>query len=669
MTDDLKLAAARVDELRRSIAYHAELYYRKDAPEISDAEYDRLFRELIELETAYPSLDSPTSPTKRVGGGVLDGFTKVTHEVPLGSLDDVFSTEELLAFLDAMEAAIEHPVYSVEPKIDGLSVALTYRDGVFTCGATRGDGLVGEDVTRNLCTVRSLPLSVDPSLPPFTVRGEVYMPRAVFDELNLQRESEGQSLFANPRNAAAGSLRQLDSRIAASRRLDLFLFNLQSGSVMEGGASSDSHAETLDRLASLGFPVIRERIVTDSREQVLAHIARIAELRPSLPYDIDGAVVKLDSIAQRREVGEGTGRPKWAVAYKYPPEEQRTKLLGITVAVGRTGVLTPTAELAPVRLAGTTVSRATLHNAGFIAERDVRIGDTVIVRKAGDIIPEILASIPSLRDGSEQVFSMPTVCPSCGRPVSRDDDGLGAATRCTYLGCSAQRARGIIHFASKGAMDIDGLGPAVIAQLLEAALISDIADLYRLTPDSLAGLDRMGERSAAKLVHAIDASRTRGLERLLAALGIRQVGAVAAAALASRFGSMERLRSASYEELCEVPDVGEITASAIVGYFSSETAGKLIDRLAEAGVVMTASRVQTGDALAGKTFVLTGTLPTMTREEASERIREAGGRVASSVSSRTSYVVAGAEAGSKLTKAEALGVTVIDEAALLAMLG
>ena len=668
MVQDYSTAEKRIRELEELLRYHADLYYRKDAPEISDYEYDALFRELVTLEGEFPSLVSDSSPTRRVGGEVLDGFTKVTHTVPLGSLDDVFSTEELAAFMDSMESALEHPVYSVEPKIDGLSVALTYENGVLVRGATRGDGIVGEDVTQNLRTVRSIPLTLPEPVPYLVVRGEVYMPRAVFEELNASREAEGQSLFANPRNAAAGSLRQLDPRIAASRRLDIFLFNLQEGDVYADGRAPVRHGETLDRLGELGFSVLPYRITTDSREQVFQHIARLAELRPTLPFDIDGAVVKIDGFADRIEVGEGTGRPRWAVAYKYPPEQQRTKLLDITVQVGRTGVLTPTAELAPVRLAGSTVSRATLHNDGFIRERDVRIGDTVIVQKAGDIIPEIVGAVTSARDGSERIFEMPRTCPSCGREVVRDDAGAGAAVRCVYAGCPAQRARAIIHFASKGAMNIDGLGPAVIGQLLEAGLISDIADLYTLRRDAVAALDRMGEKSASNLLDAIEKSKTAGLERLLAALGIRQVGTTSAAALASHFGSLDALAAASYEDLCAVPDVGEITASAIVEYFSSDAAKTLLLRLKEAGVSTEALRRRTGDALAGKTFVLTGTLSGMTREEASELIRAAGGKVSSSVSSKTSYVVAGAEAGSKLTKANALGVPVLDEAGLLALL-
>ena len=660
-------AGKRIAELRKTLAYHARLYYQMDAPEISDYEYDALFRELTELEAAFPEFDDPNSPTKRVGGAASEKFDKVSHSVPMGSLDDVFSEEELTGFLRDMEKILPHPVYSVEPKIDGLSVALTYENGKLTLGATRGDGLVGEDVTANLRTVRSIPLTLPEPIPRLVVRGEVYMPREVFDELNAARESEGLSLFANPRNAAAGSLRQLDPKITASRRLDILVFNLQEGNPFPKGEPT-SHGATLDRLAELGFHVLPHRIVTDDPAEVLAHVGRLGELRSSLPFDIDGAVVKIDGLADRVTVGEGTGRPKWAVAYKYPPEQQTTKLLDITLQVGRTGVLTPTAELAPVRLAGSTVSRATLHNDGYIAERDIRIGDTVIVQKAGDIIPEIVSAVKEKRDGSEKIFKMPDVCPSCGRPVVRDDAGEGAAVRCVYPGCPAQRARAIIHFASKGAMNIDGLGPAVIGALLEANLIRDVADLYALRREDVAKLDRMGEKSADNLLAAIEESKSRGLERLLSALGIRQVGEVAATALARRFGTLSALAEASFDDLCAVPDVGEITASGIVEYFSSEENRELIGRLVEAGVSTAAEKKQTGDALSGLTFVLTGTLPNMTRDEASSLIAAAGGRVSGSVSKKTSYVVAGSEAGSKLTKAEALGVPVIDEEGLLTLL-
>ena len=660
-------AKQRIDELRKTLAYHARLYYQMDAPEISDYEYDALFRELSELEAAFPEFDDPNSPTKRVGGAASEKFRKVAHAVPMGSLDDVFSEEELTGFLREMEKILEKPVYSVEPKIDGLSVGLTYENGSLTLGATRGDGLVGEDVTANLRTVRSIPLTLPEPIPHLVVRGEVYMPREVFNELNAVRESEGLSLFANPRNAAAGSLRQLDPTITASRRLDILVFNLQEGNPFSEGAP-ESHGKTLDRLEKLGFHVLPHRIVTSDPEEVIAHVRRLGEMRSSLPFDIDGAVIKIDGLADRATVGEGTGRPKWAVAYKYPPEQQTTRLLDITLQVGRTGVLTPTAELSPVRLAGSTVSRATLHNDGFISERDIRIGDLVVVQKAGDIIPEIVSAVKEKRDGSERVFRMPDVCPSCGHPVVRDEAGAGAAVRCVYAGCPAQRARGIIHFASKAAMNIDGLGPAVIGALLEAGLIRDAADLYTLKREDVAALDRLGEKSADNLLSAIEKSKTRGLERLLCAFGIRQVGEVAAAALAQKFGSLTALSEATYEDLCAVPDVGDVTASGIVEFFSSDENRELIGRLAEAGVSMTAEKKQTGDSLVGLTFVLTGTLPNMTRDEATSLIVAAGGRVSGSVSKKTSYVVAGSEAGSKLTKAETLGVPVIDEEALLALL-
>jgi DNA ligase (NAD+) len=662
---NLTEAKERILFLRESLSYHARRYYQDDAPEISDYEYDALFRELLDLEAAFPELDSPTSPTKRVGGEALDKFEKVEHSVPMGSLDDVFSFEELSAFLSDMERRLGAPSYSVEPKIDGLSVALTYEDGILVRGATRGDGLVGEDVTENIRTIRSIPLTLPLPLPRLVVRGEVYMPRRVFDELNEMRAAEGLPLFANPRNAAAGSLRQLDPKIAASRRLDILIFNLQEGELYLDGRQEMSHTAILDRLAELGFHVLPHRTRAESAEEVTAHVEELHILRESLPFDIDGAVVKLDRLDERKIVGEGTGRPKWAVAYKYPPEQKETVLLDVSVQVGRTGVLTPTAELQPVHLAGTTVSRATLHNLDFIRERGILIGDTVLVQKAGDIIPEVVSALPGKRNGSERPFVMPEVCPSCGQPVIRD----GAAVRCTYAGCPAQRARAFIHFASKGAMNIDGLGPAVIGALLDASLISDVADLYTLKAEEIAALERMGERSAANLVAAIDASRHAGLERLLYAFGIRQVGEVAAAALAARFGALSALAEASYEELCEVEDVGEVTAAAIVEFFGAEANRALIEKLALAGVDMTARRAPvSGGKLDGLTFVLTGTLPSMTRDEASERIRAAGGKVAGSVSKKTSYVVAGAEAGSKLAKAQALGVPVLDEAGLEEML-
>lgn len=661
-------AQARIEELRRELRYHADLYYRKDAPEISDYEYDALFRELETLEAAYPQFVTGDSPTRRVGGAVLEKFEKVTHAVPMGSLTDVFSYDELDQYLDRIEAELPGAYYSVEPKIDGLSVALTYEGGKLIRGATRGNGLVGEDVTGNIRTIRSIPLTLPEPLT-LTVRGEVYMPRTVFAELNAIQESEGLPLFANPRNAAAGSLRQLDPKIAASRRLDIMVFNLQSGDLYTDGRTVETHTETLDRLEALGFHVLPHRKRLTGKDAINEHVRALGEMRDALSFDIDGAVIKLDRFDHRREIGEGTGRPKWAVAFKYPPEEKETTLRDITIQVGRTGVLTPAAELDPVHLAGTTVSRATLHNIDFITEKDIRIGDRVIVRKAGEIIPEIVRRAGDGHAAGSEPYRMPAACPACGAPVVRDAGGDGAAVRCVNPACPAQKMRGIIHYASKGCMDIDGLGPQVIAALLTAGLITDVADLYTLTADKIATLDRMGEKSAANLIAAINASRERGLERLLCALGIRQVGEVAAAAIARKFGTLENVRAASFEDFAGVSDIGDITAENLIEFFANPENNARIDRLVAAGVRTDAVRTVTRDTLRGNTFVLTGTLPHMTRQEASEKIEAAGGKVASSVSKKTSYVVAGEEAGSKLTRAQELGVPILDEAGLLALLG
>lgn len=662
-------AAARIDELRRSIAHNAQLYYEKDAPVISDYEYDMLYRELIELETAFPELDSPTSPTKRVGGRALDKFEKVTHRVKMGSLTDVFSYEELRDFLDATDARLgRSAAYSVEPKIDGLSVSLIYENGVFVRGATRGDGAVGEDVTENLRTVRSLPLRLTEPLPYLNVRGEVYMPRRVFDDLNAAREAEGVALFANPRNAAAGSLRQLDPKIAASRRLEIFVFNLQEGSLYADDSPCRTHDESLDRLTALGFTTLPHRKTLVGYSDIAEHIRALGDLRPTLPFDMDGGVVKLNDLADRITVGEGTGVPKWAVAYKYPPEEKQTKLLSVEIQVGRTGVLTPIANLMPVRLAGTTVARATLHNENYIQERDIRIGDTVTIRKAGEIIPEIVSANKSMRDGSERHFTMPQVCPSCGHAVVRDECGDGAAYRCVYPGCPAQKARGIIHFGSKPAMNIEGLGPQMVELLLANDKIRSVADLYRLRPEDLCDLDRMGETSAANLVRAIDRSRSAGLERLLYAFGIRQVGEVAAEQIAMHMRTLENCFAASFDDYANLSDIGEITATNLIEFFADPQTRLLCDELIALGVKTVAVKEKAADTLSGATFVLTGTLPTMTRDEASALIKQNGGKVSSSVSAKTTYVVAGDDAGSKLTKARALGVTVIDEETLLRML-
>ncbi len=659
--------ALKIRQLREEIAYHAKCYYVEDAPEISDFEYDRMYAELLALEEAHPEYFDPASPTQRVGGAALDKFEKVTHTTPMNSLSDVFSFEELAAFLDRVSEIIPNAAYSVEPKIDGLSVSLRYENGVLVTGATRGDGVVGEDVTQNIKTIYSVPLTLKEPLS-LTVRGEDYMPRATFYKINEKREAAGEALLANPRNAAAGSLRQLDPKVAAERKLDIFVFNFQEGSLYADGHTPKTHEETLSRLADLSFTVLSHRIVATTREEIIAHIDALGAARDELAFDIDGVVIKINDLADRVALGEGTNTPKWAVAYKFPPEQKKTKLLDVEIAVGRTGVLTPTAILSPVRLAGTTVSRATLHNADFIAEKGVMLGDTVTVQKAGDIIPEVVMAHPELRDGTEVPFAMPTHCPSCGEPVMRDKDDA-AAVRCTNSACPAQLSRGIEHFASKGAMNIEGLGPQIVELLLKNDLIHDTADLYSLTVDDVRNLDRMGEKSAANLIAAIERSKSAGLERLLFALGIRGIGEVASTALAARYKTLTACFTATVKELCEIEDFGEITAEYVVNFFSHPQNIALCERLIAAGLIVDAVAAPTGDKFAGMTFVLTGTLPTMTRDEASERIRAAGGKVVGSVSKKTSFVVAGEEAGSKLTKAQQLGVTVIDEQALLDMLG
>ena len=660
-----KKITERVKELRDSLAYHSERYYVYDSPEISDYEYDMMFAELKGLEEKYPELYDPTSPTLRVGGKALDKFEKVTHTARMDSLADVFSFDEVTDFCHRMGKEVAKPRFSVEPKIDGLSVALTYEGGVFVKGATRGDGVVGEDVTENLRTVYSIPLKLTEPLD-LVVRGEVYMPRSVFERINDRRREEGKALMANPRNAAAGSLRQLDSKITAERRLDIFVFNFQGGNLYADGHEPKSHTETLNRLSELGFKTLQMCALVDSAEAVTEHIRKIGEAREELPYDIDGVVIKIDSLEERRLIGEGTSTPKWAVAYKFPPEEKETTLEDITIAVGRTGVLTPNAVLTPVRLAGTTVSRATLHNLDFIRQRDIMLGDRVIVRKAGDIIPEVVSAVPERRDGTQREFLMPTNCPSCGEPVFRDEGE--AAVRCTNSACPAQLSRAIEHFASKGAMNIDGLGPQIVELLLENKLIRNVSDLYLLRAEDVEKLERMGERSAKKLTDAIEGSKNAGLERLVYALGIRNIGEVAASSLARRYGSLDALMQATKEELCEIEDFGEITAECVVNFFSHPQNRELCERLIELGLLSVSVAEPVGDKLAGSTFVLTGTLPTMTRDEAAELIKKAGGKVSGSVSKKTSYVVAGDAAGSKLTKAKELGVTVITEAQLMELL-
>lgn len=656
----------KIQKLRAELTYHAKLYYVYDAPEISDYEYDMMYAELLRLEDENPEFFDPDSPSQRVGGAPLDKFQKVTHTVRMDSLSDVFSFEELYGFTSSVGQTLPDCVYSVEPKIDGLSVSLKYENGVFVQGATRGDGVTGEDVTQNIKTIFSIPMTLPEPLN-LTVRGEVYMPREVFNRINDKREREGKTLMANPRNAAAGSLRQLDPKIAASRGLDIFIFNFQEGELYADGRQAKSHTEILDRLEQLGFPCVPMRIKAQSYEKIISHIEKIGQARDSLAYDIDGVVIKADLISDRQRLGEGTNTPKWAVAYKFPPEEKETTLIDISIAVGRTGVLTPTAILSPVRLAGTTVSKASLHNLDFIRERDIMLGDTVIVRKAGDIIPEVLTALPSKRDGTQRQFLMPTHCPSCGEPVFYDPDEA-AAVRCTNASCPAQISRGIEHFVSKGAMNIDGLGPQIIELLIASGLIKDAADLYSLKVEDISPLERMGEKSAQNLINAIESSKSAGLERLLTALGIRNVGEVAAAALAAKFRALDACMEASIEELVDIQDFGLITAECVVNFFSHPQNRELCQKLKDAGVLCESTAAPAGEKFKGLTFVLTGTLPTMSRDEASAKIKANGGKVSGSVSSKTSFVVAGEAAGSKLTKAQSLGVTVIDEETLIKMI-
>ena len=657
----------QIETLRKKIRHLSQMYYTYDVSEVSDYEYDRMYRELQELEARHPEAFDPSSPTQRVGNAVLDKFEKVTHRVTMNSLTDVFSFEELGEFVDRVRESFPDVQFSVEPKIDGLSASLTYVDGIFTEGATRGDGVTGENVTANLKTVRRIPLRLDEPLS-FTVRGEVYMPRAVFERINDERASEGKALMANPRNAAAGSLRQLDSRITASRGLDIFIFNLQEGSLYPDGTAPDSHTAILDRLQELGFHVLEHRKKLQTLDEIRDAILSLGKLRDDLAYDIDGVVIKVDSLKERTILGEGTNTPRWAVAYKFPPEQKVTKLTGITMQVGRTGVLTPTAELTPVRLAGTTVSRATLHNMDFIRQRDIHIGDYVTLQKAGDIIPEVVGAVLGMRDGTQTEFAVPTVCPSCGEPLVYNPEDE-AAIRCVNPECPAQLSRRIAHFASKDAMNIDGLGSQIVDALIDEGLIRNVADLYALTPDSVAELDRMGEKSAANLVTAIQNSRSAGLERLIYALGIRNVGEVAAEALAQHFGSLDACMNATVEDICSIPDFGQVTAECVVKFFGHEQNREICSQLQNAGVLDKPVKMPQKSHLAGLTFVITGTLPTLSRNEATDLIKSCGGKVSSSVSKKTDFVVYGEATGSKLTKARELGISLIDEAGLLKMVG
>ena len=654
-------AKSEIERLRTVLNQAGYEYYVMDNPTMSDYDYDHQLRRLEELEAAHPELVTPDSPTQRVGGQVQEGFQPVTHQVPLESLQDVFDLGELSEFDQRVRGAVPEAEYDVEPKVDGLSVALEYVDGAFVRGATRGDGRVGEDVTANLKTIRAIPLKLPEPVPHLIVRGEVFMPRTVFARLNEDREQTGEALFANPRNAAAGSLRQLDPRIAAARQLSIIVFNVQ----YVEGISFTTHTESLDWLERMRFKVIPHDTCS-TIEQAGASIRSIGENRTAYPYDIDGAVVKVNSLQERSLLGSTAKFPRWAAAYKYPPEQKPSRVLDIVVQVGRTGVLTPRAVLEPVRLAGTTVQSASLHNQDYIAEKDIRVGDTVLVQKAGEIIPEVVGVVREKRPEGTQPYRLPERCPVCGAHVARDEDG--AAIRCTGAECPAQLLRNLTHFASRDAMDIEGLGPAVVEGLVKAGLVRTPGDLYRLEAQSVAQLERMGQKSAENLIAAIEKSKSRDLSRLLFAFGIRQVGQKAAKVLAARFGTLDRLSQATVEELTAVDDIGEITARSLAEWLHSDQAEHLIASLKGAGV-NTASQAQpVDDRLAGKTFVLTGTLEHFSRAEAGARIEALGGKVSSSVSRKTSYVVAGEEAGSKLDKANALGITVLSEAEFLQML-
>lgn len=651
-------------ELEKALEYHSKRYYEEDSPEISDYEYDAMFDRLKKLEEQYPQYASPTSMTHRVGGAVADRFEKVRHSVPMGSLTDVFSPEEVVAFCGKVKEAYPQADFVVEAKIDGLSVSLTYENGVFVLGATRGDGDYGEDVTANLKTVRNIPLKLDIENPPETlvVRGETYMPKAVFASLNKQREEEGLPAFANPRNAAAGSLRQLDSRVCASRKLDIFVFNLQVSSE----DIPDTHRACLDMLEEYGFTVSPFRVVCSTAEEVGEVIKQIGEQRSSLPYDIDGAVVKVNSLELREDMGETESVPRWAVAYKYPPETASTVLRDIIIQVGRTGVLTPKAIFDTVRLAGTNVTQATLHNIDYIREKDIRVGDTVFVRKAGDIIPEVVGVDTKSRPENTVPFEMPSLCPVCGSKTEREQ-GF-AATRCTNALCPAQVRRALEHFVSRDAMNIETVGKSVAALLIDSGMVKDISDLYVLDKEQLASLEGLGEKSALNILDSVEKSKQAGLARLIYALGIRHIGEKAGMVLASEFGNMDALMAADRETLCGVKDIGPESAEALTEFFRSEKNCGIIQRLKDYGVSMEDNSVKNGDILKGKTVVVTGTLVSMKRSEIEELIRSYGGTAAGSVSKKTSLVVAGAEAGSKKAKAEQLGVPVITETEFLEML-
>lgn len=650
--DSMTVIEKKIEELRKTLRYHSDRYYNDDAPEIEDYEYDMMMRELKELEEKYPEYDAPDSPTKKVGGVADNSFESVAHSVRMESLQDAFSKDELREFSNRVEDTVSDVNYVVEPKIDGLSVSLEYRDGVFLRGSTRGNGDVGEDVSGNLRVIHNIPLKLNKSIPYIEVRGEVYMPKKSFERVVDRQIINGEKPFKNPRNAAAGSLRQKDSSVAASRGLDIFVFNIQQ---IEGVELS-SHKESLDFIKELGFNTIPTYKKVDNIEDAIAEIDRIGEARGSLEYDIDGAVIKVDDFSQRDILGSTAKYPKWAIAFKYPPEEKQTKLLDIEIAVGRTGVLTPTAILESVHLAGTTVSRATLHNQDFINEKGIAIGDVVTVRKAGDIIPEVLCVN---EHNSNSVFKFPDVCPSCGEKVYRDEDE--AAIRCINPECPAQLLRNLIHFCSRDAMDIEGLGPAIIETFVNEGMIAKTYDIYNLDFNKILSLEGFKETSANNIINSVNNSKNNDLSKLIFALGIRHIGAKAGKLLADYFKDIDLVMNASVDDILQIDGFGKIMAESVVEFFSSDSTKELIAKLKEAGVNMKSTNVVEDTRFSGMTFVLTGTLPTLKRTEASKIIESFGGKTSSSVSKKTTYVLAGEEAGSKLDKANKLGVQVISE--------
>lgn len=647
-------AEKRIQELRDLVRYHSRLYYELDNPELDDYEYDLLYHELLDLEEKYPDLKTADSPTQKVGGAASLKFEPVKHIVQMGSLQDVFNYEELFEFDERVRSVIEKPEYVVEPKIDGLSVSLEYRNGVFVRGSTRGDGFVGEDVTHNLMTINSIPKRINcPEVSYLELRGEVYISKDTFRKLVDAQEIVGERPFKNPRNAAAGSLRQKDPKISAKRGLDIFIFNIQQCE----GKTFTTHSETLDFVKELGFPVSVSYNRYKNISDAVDNIKFIGENRENYNFDIDGAVIKVNSLADREILGATAKYPKWAVAFKYPPEEKITTLLNIEVQVGRTGAITPTAVFEPIQLAGTVVSRAVLHNQDFIDAKDINIGDKIIVRKAGEIIPEVV--VLAEKGPNPGTFRLPEYCPACGTKAVREDDE--AVLRCPNPDCPAQLLRNLIHFASRDAMDIDGMGPAVLTMFVDRGIIKSQADIYSLKPEDISSAERMGEKSAANLMASIEKSKKAGLSRLLFALGIRNIGQKAADALAQNFGTMDAVMTASSEDISAIDGFGDVMAKSLIEYFSLPQSKKLIEKLKEHGVLMEAEKKVVSDKLHGFTFVLTGTLPTMSRDEASAIIIASGGKVASSVSKKTDYVLAGEKAGSKLNKAESLGIKIIDE--------